>query len=507
MGNNLSGNKRIARNTLFLYIRLAFVLVISLYTSRVVLKALGVVDFGIYNVVAGFVSMFALLSTSLTNSVQRFYNYEVGKNGVEGMKKIYTTSFYIQLIIAILVLLFAETIGLWYLENKMVIPTERQDTAIVVFQVSVLSLLFVILQIPYSAAIIARERIDYYAIVGVIDVVLKLIVAIFLTFVSGDHLKLYSILIGGVAIINFVLYYTYAKHHFSFLRFERTFHKETFKAMLRFSGWSAVNGVSQTVKNQGINLLMNLYFGPVINAARGISYQIKSALLGFVLNITTAAQPQIVESYAAGDINRSKQLMFSVSKFVFLSLYLVALPVMIEIHYILRLWLGNEVPDYTEIFVVLILIITLIDILCSPINIIINASGRIGLYNFCVSVIGMTILPLAYIALGYDAQPEYVYIVSLILSVIILIAAVIIMRRKTNIGITEYISKVLTPITFVSISTFFIPLLVSFLMEEGIVRLMIVTLVSFICVFVFGFYFGLNHKERSTIISFVKKHI
>ena len=232
---NTEGNKRIAKNTLFLYIRLVFVLIISLYTSRVILHNLGVVDYGIYNVVAGFVSMFALLNTSLSNSTQRFYNFEKGKNGTEGMQKVFISAQYIQIIIAILILILAETIGLWYVSNKMVYPAERTFAVHVVYQSAVFALLFVVLQIPYSAAIIAHERINYFAIVGVLDVVMKLIIALILPIIPVDSLSVYGVLIAAVAIVDFLLYYFYSKHHFPYLRFKREFQRKTFTEMLKFS--------------------------------------------------------------------------------------------------------------------------------------------------------------------------------------------------------------------------------------------------------------------------------
>ena len=305
--DSINGNKRIAKNTLFLYIRLAIVLVISLYTSRVVLNTLGVVDYGIYNVVAGFVSMFALLSTSLTNAVRRFYNYEIGKNGTAGMQPIFITSIYIQVIIAVFILVLAETVGLWYINNKLVFPPERYTAVIVVYHAAIISLLFIVLQIPFSAAIIARERINYYAIVGIIDVLMKLVIAIITPYFSADNLIVYGSLLAGISFLDFLLYYIYARKSFPELQYVKQFDKKLFARMLKFSGWNAVNGFSGTVMDQGINLLMNAFFGPVVNAARAIAYQVKGALLGFVTNIITASSPQMTESYSSGNIERANK--------------------------------------------------------------------------------------------------------------------------------------------------------------------------------------------------------
>jgi len=505
MSNNTEGNKRIAKNTLYLYIRLVFVLLVSLYTSRVVLQTLGIVDYGIYNVVAGFVSMLALLSTALTGATQRFYNYEIGKNGEEGIQKVFISATYIQVIIAVIILLLTETVGLWYVANKMVYPPEREVAVHVVYQASVVALLFVVMQVPYSAAIVAHEKINYYAIVSVIDVLLRLIIALVVPLLGFDNLSIYGILIAGISIVDFIFYSLYARRKFPQLRFKRLFYKNTFVDMLKFSGWSTCNTFSQVIKNQGLNILMNLFFGPVINAARGISYQIKSALLGFVMNITTAAQPQVTESYAVGNVDRSKRLMFTISKFIFFSLYIVALPIIFEVSYVLRLWLGNEIPEYAEIFTILVLIIALVDILITPIAMIISASGKIGRFNFWYSIISITVLPIAYLFLKMGYSPISVYVISLILSVIMEIASMIILKKETGIGLRYYSSHVLAPIFLVVLSTFFIPLILVRCISPGILRLIIVTVASVICVAISSYYIGLNQNERCFLLTYTKR--
>lgn len=498
-------NKRIAKNTLYLYIRLVFVLVVSLYTSRVVLHALGVVDFGVYNVVAGFVSMLALLSTSLTNSVQRFYNYEIGKNGQESIQKVYISSLYIQIIIAVIILIIAETVGVWYIENKMVYPIERENTVYFVYQTSVVALLLTVMQIPYTAAIIAHERINFYAIVGVLDVVMKLLIAIIISNSSYDRLVIYGILVASVSLFVFLLYYLYSKKHFTALKYKRKFYKRTFTEMLSFSGWNALNGLSQTIKNQGVNMIMNFFLGPVVNAARGISYQIKSALLGFVMNITTAAQPQMIESYSNGDIRRSERLFYSVSKFVFLSLFVVALPIIYHVGFVLRLWLGPDYPEYTEIFTILVLIITLVDILMTPITIIINANGQIGLYNFCISIIELLTLPLAYIILNHGYEPQYVFVMSLGLSIVAVIISLVIMQYKTELCIVDYAKSVIVPLFKVVIPSVLLLFVLSLLRNEEPMYIIVTFAIIMMGTITLGYYVALDATEKNMIKVFVDK--
>ena len=503
--NILEDNKRIAKNTLLLYIRLVFVLLISLYTSRVVLQTLGIVDYGIYNVVAGFVSMFAFLNTSLTNSVQRFYNFEKGKNGLDGIQKVFISTHYIQMILGIFVLLLTETIGLWYISNKMVYPHERTIAVHIVYQASVAALLFVVIQIPYSAAIIAHERINIYAIVGVLDVILKLIAALLVPYIGYDHLGIYGVFIGGVALVDYLFYFVYSRRHFPYLRIKKVFYKETFIEMIKFSGWTAFNTLSQVVRHQGINLLVNLFFGPIVNAAHGIAYRVKGALLGFVMNITTAAQPQVVESYAVGNIARTQQLMYTVSKFIFLSLYIVALPIMIETDYVLHLWLGKDVPQYTVIFTVLVLVSTMIDILNTPITMVVSATGNIGLYNFWSSILGIVVLPIAYICLKNGFNPVSVYVVSLLSSIVMQLTCMIIMKKVTKFQILNYVRRVLMPIITVVISTVFIPLFIEKHLEEGLIRFVAVTISSFAVVLLSSLLIGLNPRERYFVFTSIRK--
>lgn len=502
---NTEENKRIAKNTMFLYIRLAFVLLISLYTSRVVLRTLGVVDYGIYNVVAGFVSMFALLNTSLTNAAQRFYNFEKGQNGRAGVQKVFITTHYIQIIIAILIFILAETLGLWYVFNKMVYPLERTLAVHIVYQASVIALLFVVLQIPFSAAIIAYERINYFAIIGVLDVILKLVVALIVPLLGSDQLSIYGILIAGIALVDFLLYYIYVKKHLAHLQFERVFYKSTFFDMLRFSGWSAFNSFSQVVRHQGLNVLVNFFFGPLVNAAHAIAYQVKSALLGFVMNITTASQPQIVESYAVGNFDRTKQLMFAISKFIFLSFYIVALPIMVEAEYVLRLWLGNDIPQYTVVFTVLVLMTTLIDVLNTPISTVVSASGRVEAYNFWTSIVGISVLPISYVFLKNGANPISVYVTSLSSSVILQLVCMLIMQRVTKVKMRDYIIRVLFPMMLVVLITFYIPCFIAHKMNSSFLRLIIVITASMLSIMISAYYIGLNKGEKVYIVSIIHK--
>jgi len=498
-------NKRIAKNTLFLYIRNAFSLIVTLYTSRVILIALGVEDYGVYNVVAGFVSMFAFLNTALTSSIQRYYNYENGKNGAQGFQKVYITSIFIQLILAAVALLLIETIGLWYLENKLVIPEARMSAARVIFQLSALSMALVIMQVPYSSAIMAKEKMDYFAIVGIIDVLLKLVIALAVTIIPYDKLVSYGWLLVMVSVFNFFFYFVYSVINFAEIKIKFVFYRELFYSMIKFSGWSALNGFSQIIRHQGINILLNIFFGPVVNAARGISYQVKGALVSFVGNVTTASRPQLVEAYAKGNIDRSIKLMNTTSKICFLLLFVAALPISIEVDFILDIWLKGVVPQHTPFFTILVLASTLIDILQTPVGMMVYATGKIAKYNIASSILSIAILPIAYYALKCGAEPEIVYILSFFISVGIQIVCVYIMSKLTGYSYLNYTKEVILPLTIVVFTSCVIPLVAHFMMQYGVIRFCVVLILSLIITSLTGYYIAMNDNEKEFLKQIVGK--
>lgn len=306
-----SGNKRIAKNTIFLYGRLVFVLLTSLYTVRVILNALGIIDYGVYNVVGGFVSMFGFLNTSMANATQRFYNYEIGKNGEKASVKVYNAAFRTQIILAGILLLLSEIVGVWYVNTMMELPCDRIWVANWLLQFSILSLVFTIIQVPYAAATMAYEKMNFYAIVGVVDVVLKLGIAIGVKYFSGDKLLLYGLLILTISVANYMMYFVYTKRNFPWLKLSWKHYSKKFqKEMLSFSGWNLFGSFAFMLRGQGFNVLLNYFFGVVINAANGIAGQISSALQQFSTNLILAFKPQLVQNYATGNIDRTRNMFF-----------------------------------------------------------------------------------------------------------------------------------------------------------------------------------------------------
>ena len=309
--NNTANNKRIAKNTLLLYFRMLFIMAINLYTSRIVLKILGIEDFGIYNAVGGIVAMFGFLTSAMSISTQRYITYELGKNNLKQLNKIFNTSITIHAVISVIILILAETIGLWFLYNKMTIPIERLNAALWTYQASIASAIILIMSIPYNATIIAHEKMSAFAYISVLEVVLKLAIVYLLLISNFDKLKLYSTLILIVQLIIRIIYGQYCKKHFLETKIHFIKDKSLFKEMLSFAGWNLWGNCAGIASTQGVNILLNIFFGPHINAARGIAVQVQGAVNQFASNFQTAINPQITKSYAQGDYNYMHNLIFS----------------------------------------------------------------------------------------------------------------------------------------------------------------------------------------------------
>ena len=500
-----NSNARIAKNTLFLYVRMVFVLFVSLYTTRIVLKSLGVVDYGINNVVGGFVSMLTFLSTSMSNGVQRFYNFTLGADSDESLTKVYNMSLIIQLIITLIVILFLETFGLWYMKNKMVIPTNRLDVALWVYHFSVISLVLVILEIPYSAAIMAYEKMDYFAYVSIIEVVLKLLFSMMLSQLSCDKLLIYGSYSVGVRFLNFVLFFVYCKVHFKSIRLQHHFYGELFKNMLLFSNWNILGTLAYVLKNQGVNVLLNAYFGPVVNAARGVSGMIGHAIQGFQSNIVISFRPQMVQSYAEMNYPRVTSLMFSLSKISYLMLFTLSMPVIVELPFVLKLWLGDVVPDFTIPFTVLILINMIISSLNKPLSLVVHATGNMMKYQIGTSIVVCMTLPISYIILKQGGKPTTVYIVSLCMTITNQVICLLLLKRIFKYSIMEYIKQVILPCIIVSFLSTIFPIILHCVWYTSFLRFTVVTIVGLASTIVVSYFFALNNYEKDLVIGLTKK--
>ena len=498
-------NNKIARNTVFLTLQTVFVLFVSLYTSRVILKVLGVEDFGVYNVVGGFVLMFAFLNTSMINGIQRFYNYELGKNGEKGLRQVYNTALSIQILLALIIFILTETVGLWYINNVMVIPPERMMAAYYIFQFSVVSLVLVVLQIPYSSAIIAHEHMGYFSIINVLDALLKLAIALVIPFVFGDKLIVYGFLILLISIINWLLYFFYAKTKFKEIKYKRGFDISQFKEMLSFSGWNIFGSFSGVMKEQGINMVLNFFFGPVVNAARGIAYQVNGALMGFVANINTASKPQLTQSYASGDLKRSVSIMYSMSKVGLIVMCFFAVPIIFEVDYILEIWLDTSIPQHTNTFVQLVIINSIFMCLNPPLSFLVHATGKMRKYQVVTSLFGLLVLPVAYVALKRGMMPESVFVLMIVFTVVGQALCVKIVKELIDFSVLDYCKKVIFPISLLLIMAPIMPIIPRLLMTQSFLRLVVVCAVSVIATGCISYFVVLDKYEKERIHVFINK--
>lgn len=507
MANKTSSNNRIAKNTLFLYIRMAFVLLVSLYTTRVVLHSLGASDYGIFNVVCGFVTLFGFLNTSMTNAIQRFYNYEIGKNDGKDLTRVYNSALIVQVVISILVLVIIETFGLWYLNNKIVIPVERLFSANIIFQSAVIQLFFAIISVPFSAIIIAKERMDFYAIVSILDVILKLVIVILLPYTSYDKLQIYGLLLTAVGILNFLLYYIYVKKNFSCIIFCKVQDYSIIRSILSFSGWNIFGTFAFLLKNQGLAIVLNVVFGTIINAAYGISNQVMGAIKQFSLNIIMAFKPQLVQSYAAGNYTKTRHFMYAMTKVSYIMLYAISLPVIIEMDNILKLWLTN-VPEHTVILTRLAIISMLLSNFHTPLVQVIHAVGKQKLFQIITSSIIFGIVPVSYCVLKLDAEPEYIYWVTIALVMLNQLACLFALRKEFYFSIKEYIRCAIAPCVIVTMTSIIPPcFLIYQIPSSPIGEIISITITSIISVIICFYLFALTKPEKKQIKEIVIKKI
>ena len=505
MSSPISSNKRIAKNTLVLYLRMIFILCVGLYTSRIVLNTLGVEDYGLYNVVGGFVAFFSFLNGAMATATQRFITFELARNDLNKQISTFSTAVIIHILIAILVVIIAETIGLWFVYNKLVIPAERLTAAVWVYHFSVLTIFMSIISIPYNAAIIAHERMSAFAYISILDVVLKLVVVYLLTLVSFDRLIFYAALLFGISLLDRLIYGIYCNRHFPEARLKMIFDKTIFKEMTNIAGWSLFGNIAGVLYTQGLNVLLNLFFGPAVNAARGIAVTIQGVVTGFVSNFQMALHPQITKNYAIGDMKRMHSLIYASSKYSFFLLLIIALPIMIETQTILTLWL-KIVPEHTVWFTRIILCILLIDALSNPLMVSSQAVGRVKVYQSVVGGLLLLILPVAYVALRLGGNPETVFVVHLIFALLALVCRVIIVGRMVSFSFYDFIRKVLFPVTSVFILSLSASIALYTIFPSGgllktclmVATVVVLTLLSILFV-------GMNSSERIIIREKISK--
>ena len=501
-------NVTIAKNSILLAIRMIIILFLSLYTTKVTLKALGINDFGLYNVVCGFVSMFAFMNITMSNAIQRFYNYEFGKNGIKGAQKVYNSAFLIQLLLVLIVVLLAETLGVWYLNFKMIIASERLFTANIIFQTSILSFVFIILQAPYSGVVMAHEKMGLYALITLLDAIFKFIIAYLISFVDNfDKLQLYGILMAFISIINFGIFYIYSKRNFAEIKIDIKIATSHFRSILYFSLWNMMSTFTTMLREQGVNLLLNSFFGAAINAARGVAMQVIAGLNGLTQNLTTASRPQLIQSYSQGNIDRSVSIMFGISKLSYVFFIMISIPIIIEINYVLKIWLGNNIPDYASSFIIITILTGIIDNFNSPVSALVHATGKVKYYQVLRSIISLGTLPAAYILLRFGYSPNSAFLVNLLITFIGQIVSLYILRTLVNVSLLLYMKQVILPSFIVTLITIPLPLFIFNNFNESFYRFALILCISLIVASASSFFVLLRKKERQIVINFVQSKL
>lgn len=500
MQDTSANNKRIAKNTLVLYARMLFTMLVGLYTSRVVLNTLGVEDYGIISVVGGVISLFTFLNGGMVSATQRFLNFELGTGNNERLRAVFSTAMQIHFLIAIGIIALGETVGLWFLMEKLVIPAERMSAAMWVYQFSVITCAVNIISVPYNAAIIAHERMSAFAYITILDVVLKLLIVYMLVLSPYDKLVTYSFLGLLVQLLNRYIYTRYCHKHFPEAHFNLKIDRQQFKEMFSFAGWSFWGNLAAMLYSQGLNMMLNMFFGPVVNAARGIALQIQGAVQGFVGNFQMALNPQITKNYAAGDLANMHLLMFRSARFSFLLLFMLSLPIFMETEFILRVWL-KTVPDDTAIFARLILAISLIYSIANPCVIANQATGKVKIYQIVVGCTLLTILPISYVVLRLGAPGYSVFIVHFFVESVAQFLRMYMLRKLIHLPLRRYLTGIYLPVIATVAVSVIIPLLVRFNMVEGWTRLVTVAIVSLLSVAICSLLIGFTAHERKFILA------
>lgn len=493
-------NKRIAKNTLMLYFRMMITMVVTFFTSRVILNTLGVEDFGIQNVVGGFVTMFSMLSGSLSTAISRFITFELGKGDEQKLTTVFSTAVNIQIAMSLLVVAVAEAFGIWFLNAKMSIPAERLDAANWVFQCAILTFVLGLLSVPYNAAIIAHERMSAFAYIGVIEVTLKLIIVYMLSLSPFDLLKTYAVLLLCVSLVIRLIYGFYCKRHFDECSYHLVLDRPIMKEMTAFAGWNLLGNGAFLLNTQGVNILMNMYFGVAVNAARGVAAQVDAAVKQFVANFTTAVNPQITKSFAQGDLEYMHKLVCRSAKFSAFLMLFFAVPLILEADIVLKIWL-KIVPEYTATFLRWIIISTFVDsVLANSLVTSMFATGKIKRYQITVTILGGLVFPLTWVTFALGMPPYVGYVIYFLVYSILLGVRLHMLRDMIKLPVVMYVREVLWKVIPVIVVSFLVVGALCLVMEPGWARLLSVCVLSAIVTSVMEFCVGLSEGERHFVV-------
>ena len=495
MSDTSSANKRIAKNTLVLYVRMLFTMGISLFTSRVILQTLGVEDYGISSVVGGVISMFTFINAAMVSSTQRYLNFELVRGDANQLRSVFSTSLQIHALIALAIIVLSETVGLWFLNEKLVIPEARMTAAMWVYQCSILSCAVSIMSTPYNAVIVAHEKMSAFAYISILDVSLKLLVVYLLVVLPFDKLIILAILNLLVQLFIRYIYTIYCHRHFPESYFQFWFNKTLFKEMFGFAGWSFWGNLAAILYTQGLNMMLNIFFGPIVNAARGIAVQVQSAVQQFVGGFQTALNPQITKNYASNNLPQMHSLMFRSARFSFLLLFFLSLPVLMETNFILTLWL-KTVPDDAVIFTQIMICISLIYTTANPCIIANQATGKVKIYQMVVGGILLLILPISYVVLKLGAPAYSVFIVHFCIESVAQFSRMYMLRKLIHLPLWQYMKNIYIPIVSTVVIAIILPLVVRMQVAEGWLRFLAVGFTCVLSVGASSYFIGFTKQER-----------
>ena len=506
MAESSTNNKRIAKNTLLLYVRMLFLMLISLYTSRVILNALGVEDYGIYNVVGGVVTMFSVLSGSLSAAISRFITFELGKGDNERLKRVFSSSVTIQAGIALIIIVLAETVGLWFLNEKMVIPDNRLTAANWCFHFSVITFVINLVTVPYNASIIAHEKMSAFAYISIFEGFGKLLIAWCIVVNPVDRLIFFAAMVAILAWTICFIYAAYCKRHFTECTYHFVYDHYLLKQMFGFAGWNFIGASSAVLRDQGGNIILNIFFGPTVNAARAIAVKINTVVTSFVQNFMMALNPQITKSYASGDKKYMFNLIFQGARLSYYILLLLCIPIILNTHYILVVWL-KLVPEHTVLFVQFTLIFAMMESISNPLITAMLATGKIKNYQIVVGGLQMLNLPVAYFCLYMGAIPESVVIVAIVIGQCCLAARLFMLRRMIGLEVRVYLRKVYFNVLLVTLMALIIPALLHQYLLESFTTFLILSVLSIPCTLLSCLYVGSTNEERMLVYSKAKQMI
>ena len=502
----MSDNSRIAKNTIFMYMRMAITMLVGLYASRVVLRVLGVEDYGLYNVIGGIIALFTVLNSALINTTSRFITFSLAKGNAIDTRQTFNMAFLMHFVVALFLIVIGETVGLWYLHHKLVVPVGREFAAEWLYQFTVVSAVVGTINVPYNACVVAHERINVYAILHIIDSVLKLVVVFIIQVAPYDKLIFYAALMLLVTVFNFLFNCVYCQQRFNEVRFMVYWNREKFKEILQFVGWALFGNFSNMFYTQGINLMLNVFCGPAVNAARGIAVQVQGVVAQMANNVQTAINPQIIKTYSTNDLDRMQMLICASSRFCYYLLLLFSLPIMLEANYILHLWLG-VVPAHTVNFIRLTLMTVLLDAFINPMFTANLASGKLNIYYIPVSVVSVTFMFLTYFAIKYTLVPESTFLCYLAMVALGLVVRILVMRKQVQLKSSIYIKAAILPAMVVTLLASALPVASHLLVRGNIVRLFATLITSGISTVVVVFFVGITKQERQFAVQFLKNKL